>query len=135
MVKWDYNVRLLLLQIVLERQETLVQEDKSLQLSELLVDPVIDVEVWTKLITHPVLLYFAPELQEIQVEDLQDEVKALFEEGFPPDCEEFEDEDVTVVSLANFYYAKRISELENDKLPVLKREILRNAGELTGGTE
>lgn len=129
MEPWSNNICLLLLQIVLERQQSLAHTDKTLELSQLLIEPVIDINIWTKFITQPIVIYYSPKLQDIKLEELQKQVDDLFQIGFPSDCKEFEDVEITVISLANFYSMKRIDELENEKLPFLKNEILQN---LTG---
>ncbi|CUS20270.1 LAQU0S01e02828g1_1 [Lachancea quebecensis] len=109
------NVALLLLQIVLYRQQELSHIDKTLDNEQLLADPVLDEMVLSKFANHRLVRMHAPELSGIQLRTLKGIIRELFEQGLPDD-----DVPVTVVTLANHFYYTRVQELEKEQIPELK---------------
>lgn len=122
-VEMDYptNIKLLLLQLVLEEQEKLAHSSKKLQLADLMTEPIVDAETLERFTKHPLSQLYAPELGSLTVRGLRSAVRDLFDGGVADDTGVAVP--VTVVTLANYYYAKRIQELEKDELPKLKEEI------------
>ncbi|KAL3233432.1 SWR1-complex protein 7 [Nakaseomyces bracarensis] len=110
------NMVLLVLQIILQHQHSLVGRDKDLDIKKLMAEPVIDAEVLTKCQNHTMIKMYAPELAKITLRNL----RFLVEEWFAS-VPELRREDVTLVTLANHYYALRISEIEDD-LPKIRNE-------------
>ncbi|CAR22887.1 Swc7p [Lachancea thermotolerans CBS 6340] len=112
------NVALLLLQIVLYRQQELLHMDKTLDNDQLLADPVLDEMILSKFANHRLVRMYAPELSGIQLRTLKGIVRELFEQGLPDD-----DVPVTVVTLANHFYYTRVQELEREQIPELKAKV------------
>lgn len=124
-MEYPSNVVLLLLQVLLKRQQTLAHQDKSLDISHLLKEPVVDKDVLIQFQTHRIVKIYSPDLCNIQMRSLKSMISDLFERGLPADEEEEEGEDVVdVITLANHYYMKRIEELEQNQLPQLRKEIM-----------
>lgn len=121
----DYpsNVILLLLQIVLQRQQFLAHQDKTLDLDSLLREPIIDRVILTEFQNHKLVKMYLPDFVTLQMRGLKSLVNEVFEEGIA-DGNSDDDAGITVISLANHYYAKRIRELESSELPALKTSII-----------
>lgn len=118
----DYptNVLLLLLQLLLQRQQALAHQDKSLDLTALLREPIVDKEVLAQFQSHKLVKMYAPELCSVHLRILKSLVADIFLAGLPG--EETQDE-VTVISLANHYYSQRIEELTLDQLPRIRHDM------------
>lgn len=118
----DYptNVLLLLLQLLLQRQQALAHQDKSLDLTALLREPIVDKEVLAQFQSHKLVKMYAPELCSVHLRILKSLVADIFLAGLPG--EETQDE-VTVISLANHYYNQRIEELTLDQLPRIRHDM------------
>ncbi|SCV05941.1 LANO_0H18558g1_1 [Lachancea nothofagi CBS 11611] len=112
------NVALLLLQIVLYRQQELSHADKSLKLDDLLQEPIVDDIILTKFNTHRLVKLYASGLSGLQLRTLKGIVRSLFNKGLPD-----KNAPVTVVTLANYYYYTRVAELEQEQIPKLKKQI------------
>lgn len=118
----DYptNVLLLLLQLILQRQQALVHQDKSLDLTALLKEPIVDKEVLIQFQNHKLVKMYAPELCNVHLRVLKSLVADIFMTSTPGD----ETHDgTTVITLANYYYNQRIAELTQDQLPRIRQEI------------
>lgn len=115
----DYksNIVLLLLQIVLYRQQELVHNDKSLDQEQLMKDPIIDEEVLEQFRAHTLVKLYAPELRSAQLRKLRNMVKDIFDLGLP------DGQPATLVTLANHYYAQRVQELQNTEIPQLQTQV------------
>lgn len=122
----DYpsNVKLLLLQILLRRQQALTHQDKSFSLSQLLREPIVDRELLQEFQTHKLVRMHSPELCTVPLRTLKSIVSDLFEAGLPHRTDGPE-EPVTVVSLAEYYYSKRIQEIRDTQLPELRQQMLQ----------
>lgn len=118
------NIALLLMQIVLRRQQELSHSDKSLDKEQLLKDPVIDESILAEFTNHRLVKLYAPDLQGMQLRMLRSIIRGLFEAGLPD-----KDAPVTVVTLANHFYYSRVAELEAEQIPALKQQILDLMGE------
>lgn len=123
-MEYPSNVILLLLQVLLKRQQTLAHQDKSLNISHLLKEPVVDKDVLVQFQTHKIVKMYSPDLCNIQMRSLKSLISDLFERGLPADETEEGEEIVDVISLANHYYIKRMKELEQNQLPQLRKEIM-----------
>ncbi|AGO12403.1 AaceriAER048Cp [[Ashbya] aceris (nom. inval.)] len=123
----DYkdNVTLLLLQVVLYRQQELAHQDKTLDQMRLLREPVVDAVILERFSTHRVVRLYAPELCRLRLDELQAVVREVFARGLPGSAE---DTPVTLITLANHYYQLRVQELELRELPKLKELIESAAG-------
>ncbi|CCK69033.1 Swc7p KNAG_0B06030 [Huiozyma naganishii CBS 8797] len=121
MSTFPHNVALLLLQILLQRQQYLAHRDKSLQLKSLLKEPIVDAQVLEQFTSHKLVKLYSPELQDVTLRTLRAMVGQLFVEG----AEELSDQQITVITLANSYYNKRIQQLETQLLPQLKQELVQ----------
>lgn len=115
----DYksNIVLLLLQIVLYRQQELIHNDKSLDQEQLMKDPIIDEEVLEQFRAHTLVKLCAPELRSAQLRKLRNMVKDIFDLELP------DGQPATLVTLANHYYARRVQELQNTEIPQLQTQI------------
>ncbi|CAI4644382.1 BCN_G0039320.mRNA.1.CDS.1 [Saccharomyces cerevisiae] len=120
------NIVLLLLQLVLQRQQTLAHRDKSVDLQTLLKDPVIDNDVLVEFKTHKLVQLYGPQYcRDISLRGLKTMVIDIFANGIPRNAQSSgNDQPVTVVDLANYYYMQRINELQNTELPQLKEALL-----------
>lgn len=120
----DYpsNVVLLLLQLLLQRQQALAHHDKSLDLTQLLKDPIVDKEVLTQFQNHKLVKMYAPELCSVHLRSLKGLVTDIFTYGIPV-TEDVSGQEITVITLANHYYNKRLAELTQFELPELRQEI------------
>ncbi|CAI4035283.1 hypothetical protein SMKI_12G4330 [Saccharomyces mikatae IFO 1815] len=131
----DYpsNIVLLLLQIVLQRQQTLAHRDKSLHLQELLREPIIDGDILMEFKKHKLVQFYGPQYcHDISLRGLKTLVKDIFANGIPNVTPHSEtNEPVTVVALANYYYVQRINELQETELPQLKEILLRKLEHMT----
>ncbi|SCU77878.1 LAMI_0A02652g1_1 [Lachancea mirantina] len=114
------NVILLILQIVFYRQQELAHGDNSVKLDELMLEPVVDESVLTRFRNHKLIRLYNPDQCGVQLRTLKGIVRDIFELGLPE-----ESADVTVISLANHYYAQRIKELEEKELPQLQMQMRR----------
>lgn len=123
-MEYPSNVILLLLQVLLKRQQTLAHQDKSLNISHLLKEPVVDKDVLVQFQTHKIVKMYSPDLCNIQMRSLKSLISDLFERGLPADETEEGENVVDVISLANHYYIKRMEELEQNQLPQLRKEIM-----------
>ena len=117
---------LLLLQIVLQRQQTLAHRDKSLDLQELLREPIIDNDILAEFKKHKLVQLYGPQYCcDISLRGLKTMVTDIFASGIPNAAQPSgNDQPVTVVELANYYYMQRINELQNTELPQLKEVLL-----------
>lgn len=127
----DYptNIKLLLLQLVLDEQEKLAHDKKNLQLATLMTEPIVDANTLERFTKHPLAQLYAPDLHNLTVRGLRSAVRDLFDNGLPQTAGE--PIPVTVVTLANYYYMQRIKELEQDQLPKLKEQIEAGLRELS----
>lgn len=114
----DFNdaVILLLLQITLYRQQELSHQDSSLEVDKLLLDPKVDQTILNKFISHKMTKLYTPELTNINLRSL----KMLLTDVL--DQTELDGEK-NLITLANYYYSKRVSFLEEEKLPGLVAQI------------
>lgn len=121
----DYpsNVKLLLLQILLRRQQTLTHQDRSLQIGQLLQEPIVDKEALQQFQSHKLVRMYSPELCTVSTRSLKGLVSELFQIGLPGQ-EENSEEPVTIIMLAEYYYAQRIEEIETLQMPELRQQIL-----------
>lgn len=121
----DYpsNVKLLLLQILLRRQQTLAHQDKSISLPQLLKEPIVDRESLQEFQSHKLVRMYSPELCAIPLRTFKSMVSKLFEEGLPYKTEGL-DEPITIIKLAEYYYSERIQEIQEVQLPRLKEQML-----------
>lgn len=139
MMDYPTNIVLLLLQIVLAEQEQLAHQIKNASLEDLLKDPVVDSKVLSQFTQHQLVKLYAPELAHMSLRGLKSVVRDVFDKGIPKEfIEKTQESDenndfssVTVVTLANYYYSKRISELQDGQLPELKKQIQEAFKELT----
>ena len=131
----DYptNIKLLLLQLVLDEQEKLAHDKKNLQLATLMTEPIVDANTLERFTKHPLTQLYAPDLHSLTVRGLRSAVRDLFDNGLPQTAGE--PIPVTVVTLANYYYMQRIKELEQDQLPKLKEQIEAGLRELSAETK
>lgn len=75
---------LLLLQLVLQRQQTLAHRDKSVDLQTLLKDPVIDNDVLVEFKTHKLVQLYGPQYcRDISLRGLKTMVTDIFANGIP----------------------------------------------------
>ncbi|AAS52732.1 AER048Cp [Eremothecium gossypii ATCC 10895] len=125
-MEYKYNVTLLLLQVVLHRQQELAHQDKTLSQISLLREPVVDTAVLERFSAHRVVRLYAPELCGLRLEELQAVVREVFARGLAGSAE---DTPVTLITLANHYYRLRVQELELQELPKLK-ELMESAAGL-----
>lgn len=121
-MQYPSNVLLLLLQLLLQRQQSLVNHDKSLDLAQLLKEPVVDREVQVQFQKHKLVRMYSPELCDVHLRGLKGIVCDLFAEGIASDTDQDQAE-TTVITLANYYYNKRLAELAEIELPELRQEI------------
>ncbi|CAI4046983.1 Swc7p SKDI_12G4110 [Saccharomyces kudriavzevii IFO 1802] len=121
------NIVLLLLQIILRRQQILAHRDKTLNLQELLMEPIIDNDILTEFKTHKLVQLYGPQYyRDISLRGLKTMVTDIFAEEIPKAEQSSEtDEPTTVVTLANHYYAQRIDELQKTEIPQLKELLLK----------
>ncbi|CAR26541.1 hypothetical protein ZYGR_0H03550 [Zygosaccharomyces rouxii] len=118
------NVKLLLLQILLRRQQNLAHQDKSLSLPQLLREPIVDREALQEFQSHKLVQMYSPELCTVPLRTLKNMVSELFERGLPHRAND-PDEPVTIVKLAEYYYSERIQEIQDDQLPKLREQMLQ----------
>ncbi|CCH58599.1 hypothetical protein TBLA_0A08090 [Henningerozyma blattae CBS 6284] len=140
-LQYSSNVILLLLQLILYHQESLSHRNKKLRLPNLLVDPIIDEAILNEFKNHTLVKVYAPELCKIQLRSLRMLVKEIFSVGFNieenedningnvkqenvsySDSNQKQDTIINVITLANFYYDKRITEIEK-RLPEIRDEM------------
>ena len=123
---YPYSVILLLLQIVLKREQALAHDNRKLSLDKLLTDPIIDDVILSEFQSHNLVKLYAPELCKVSLRRLKALVREVFDAGIPPDTSSQTSEKVvTVVTLANYYYERQLKYLEQEELPRLKREMLQ----------
>ncbi|CAI4047316.1 hypothetical protein N7582_004048 [Saccharomyces uvarum] len=127
------NIVLLLLQIILQRQQALTHRDKSLNLEEMLKEPIIDNDILTEFKTHKLVQLYGPQYyRDISLRGLKTMVTDIFANGIPKTAQPSEtDEPITVVSLANHYYAQRVDELQGRELPQLREQLLEKLEHMT----
>lgn len=129
------NIVLLLLQIILARQEDICRGDKDKNIDQLLQDPILDNGTLQQFITHPLVQIYSPQVKTLTQRKLRALVAEIFENGFHVAAESsaainevaarFQNEaPPTVVTLANFYYELRILQLERDLIPTAKESLL-----------
>ncbi|SMN22673.1 similar to Saccharomyces cerevisiae YLR385C SWC7 Protein of unknown function, component of the Swr1p complex that incorporates Htz1p into chromatin [Maudiozyma saulgeensis] len=130
-MEYPTNVVLLLLQLVLEEQEKLAHTNKKFKLEDLMTEPLVDSVVLKKFVEHPLVHLYAPETENITLRGLKSIVRDIFDQGLDgtTDNNDKGSTPVTVVTLANHYYAKRIRELE-DILPNMKDQIQQELAEI-----
>ena len=116
--EYSSKVRLLILQILLQHQQSLVMKNKDLDIKKLLVEPVIDIEVMNNCQSNTFLKLNAPTVSKLTVRNLRFFVEEWLSEGIP----NVPKEETTIITLANYYYSKRIKELEEKELPTLRSE-------------
>ncbi|QLQ80808.1 hypothetical protein HG537_0E01630 [Torulaspora globosa] len=121
-MEYPSNVILLLLQLLLQRQQTLAHHNKSLDLAQLLRDPIVDKEVLDQFQNHKLVKMYSPELSNLHLRALKGLVTDLFTYGIPS-AESPQGQETNVITLANHYYNKRIGELTLIELPELRQEI------------
>ncbi|QLL33250.1 hypothetical protein HG536_0E01610 [Torulaspora globosa] len=121
-MEYPSNVILLLLQLLLQRQQTLAHHDKSLDLTQLLREPIIDKEVLAQFQNHKLVKMYSPELCNLHLRALRGLVTDLFTYGIPG-AEGLDAQETNVITLANYYYNKRLAELTLTQLPELRQEI------------
>ncbi|CCF56037.1 hypothetical protein KAFR_0A06020 [Kazachstania africana CBS 2517] len=123
-MKYPANVILLLLQIILRRQQILCHRDVGLNMEDLRKDPIIDNEILHAFQSHKLTRLYAPDIEAMTLRGLKSLAADVFSEGIPSEDEEHSKETVDILDLANYYYNLRIEELEN-QLPKLKEELLQ----------
>lgn len=118
----DYptNVILLLLQLILQRQQTLAHQDKLLDLTALLKEPLVDKQVLGQFQNHKLVKLYAPELCSVHLRILRGLVSDIFQNAR---SDQDSSEDITVITLANHYYNRRIEELTVVELPRIRQEM------------
>lgn len=116
MPEYSTNVILLLLQILFRHQEILAHGNKSEEFNRYLAEPIIDERVLDTFTNHKLVKIYEPELCSIQLRGLRMLVEDLF--LLSPE-QETAGKEWDVLSLANFYYAKRIAEIEQ-RLPEIR---------------
>lgn len=89
------------------------------------MEPIIDRALLVEFQNHTLVKMYAPELQTLQLRSLKSLVNEVFELG-TPDVKSTDETPVTVVTLANYYYTKRIEELQNYQLPMLRQNIMEH---------
>ncbi|CCC72120.1 hypothetical protein NCAS_0J01410 [Naumovozyma castellii] len=118
MEQYPANVPLLLLQIILQRQQVLAHKDKNLHMETLIKDPIIDDEILNQFISHKLIKIYTPDLSHMTKRSLKTMVNELFVEGLSTS-----QDPVTIVTLANYYYERRVKELETELIPQLKSQL------------
>ncbi|CCE61901.1 hypothetical protein TPHA_0B02290 [Tetrapisispora phaffii CBS 4417] len=126
MANYPDNVILLLLQIILERQQNLShifqnQKANKEKYEKLLERPIIDQEILSRFVTDKLVIMYAPELCEMQLRSLKTLVLDIFNKGI--EGEDKESILVNVITLANYYYYKRIKDIEETRLPELRSQM------------
>ncbi|KAH3899924.1 uncharacterized protein SCODWIG_00149 [Saccharomycodes ludwigii] len=126
---WDSHIILLLLQIVLHRQQYLCHKDSNLSEVECAKNPVIDDFIFNTFINHKLVKYYnimskntrnSVVPTDLTLEELKQIVRSIYSRGLPQN----ENNDPnTLVALCNYYYFKRIDELENNILPKIKKQL------------
>lgn len=106
------SITLLLLQITLYRQQDLVHSDSSLNLDELLVEPIVDESVVEAFVSHKLVKLHAQELTSLN----KITTKALITDIFKKTQIEGPK---NLITLANYYYSQRLNYLEKEKIPEL----------------
>lgn len=126
----DYpsNVILLFLQVILQRQHQLVHDDKTVSIEDLLVHPIIDSKILNDLQNHKLTKLYTPMLCTASLRTIKTLFNDIVEAGISADDsikvkEERLPEEVNLVALANYYYGKRINELESIEIPALRNAI------------
>lgn len=122
MISYPYNIILVLLQIILHRQQVITHKNKNLKYEELLENPTIDNETLIEFQHHKLVKLYSPDLCDIQLRRLKTMVIDIFEEGIPHLSSS---ESLNLITLANYYYAKRIQEIEETEIPELFNDIKR----------
>ncbi|SCU94415.1 LAME_0F07382g1_1 [Lachancea meyersii CBS 8951] len=124
------NVALLLLQLVLYRQQEFSHNDTGAKLNELLVNPVVDEIVLDRFTNHRLVKLYAPELVKVRLRALKKEVNDLFSAGLPD-----KNMPVTVITLANHFYYTRVKELEQDQIPKINEQLRDIDAQLQGSQQ
>ncbi|CAL9733741.1 SWR1-complex protein 7 [Monosporozyma servazzii] len=126
------NIVLLLLQVILARQQEICRTDKDKDLEYLLGDPIIDDEVLHQFTSHTLINLYSAQLKTLTIRKLKTLVAEIFQNSFHSAVEysdvlteRFQEEEITIVTLANFYYDWRVMQLEQDVIPKAKEDILR----------
>ncbi|CAB4257266.1 similar to Saccharomyces cerevisiae YLR385C SWC7 Protein of unknown function, component of the Swr1p complex that incorporates Htz1p into chromatin [Maudiozyma barnettii] len=130
-MEYPTNIVLLLLQIVLEEQEKLAHRNKKFKLDDLLTEPLVDAVVLEKVVRHPLVHMYSPDIENTTLRGLKSIVRDIFDQGID-ESSNTKNEDstpVTLITLANYYYAKRIHELEGT-LPNMKDQIQEKLAEI-----
>ncbi|AQZ18256.1 SWC7 (YLR385C) [Zygosaccharomyces parabailii] len=125
LMEYPSNVKLLLLQILLRRQQTLAHQDKSLELTELLREPIVDKEALQQFQSHKLVRMYCSELCAVSTRTLKSLVSELFQIGIPVQAETPHDP-VTLITLAEYYYSQRIEEIESQQMPELRQHMLHH---------
>lgn len=133
------NIVLLLLQIILARQQEYCKLDKTKKLENLLVDPILDNEILERFIKHPLLKIYHQPSQSLTLRQLKILIREVFDNGFQIIYNDKDDYDFSkisdkftkdtipnIISLANFYYECRIAQLENELIPNIKSDLVHN---------
>lgn len=127
------NIVLLLLQIILTRQQEIVRMDKEQVLDLLLLQPILENGILQQFITHKLTQIYSPQVQSFTLRRLKTLLAEIFERGFrvensvglPPSItNKFQDGPVNIVYLANFYYEWRLWELQESLIPSVQRDIV-----------
>ncbi|AET38771.1 Swc7p Ecym_3278 [Eremothecium cymbalariae DBVPG len=117
------NVTLLLLQLLLYRQQELVHNNRALDYERLLMNPTVDEEVLKRFTRHKLVRLYCPYICDIQLRGMKSIVQDIFTKGLKDNKGNVP---VTLVTLANHYYRQRIQQLEKEELPKLKELIQSN---------
>ncbi|KAG0672391.1 SWR1-complex protein 7 [Maudiozyma exigua] len=123
------NVLLLLLQITLDEQKLQAADHPKLKYSRLLQEPIINDTILKQFTGHLVVETFAPELKNLTLRGLRSAIKDVFDEGIKGRDGKKVNSTVNLVTLANYYYAKRVAILES-ALPGMRDEIQNGLSEL-----
>lgn len=125
--QYGNNIVLLILQIILQHQHSMVGRHKELDIKKLMVEPVIDAEVLTKCQNHTMAKMYAPDIKNLTLRNL----KFLVEEWFTTGVPDLPEEPVTLVTLANYYYSLRIQELNEELIPKIRADAKELIAELS----
>lgn len=116
--QYGNNIVLLVLQIILQHQHSMVGRDKELDIKKLMAAPIIDAEVLAKCQNHSMIKIYAPDITKLSLRNLRYLVEEWFTAGVP----ELPQEEVSLVTLANYYYSLRVKEIEDNLLPKIRTD-------------
>ncbi|CAL9729264.1 SWR1-complex protein 7 [Monosporozyma unispora] len=125
------NVVLLLLQIVLARQQEICRIDKDKDFDQLIIEPILDNKILYQFTTHALTQLYSPQVKSLTIRKLKTLLAEIFENRFKSAAEysdalteRFQKEEATVVTLANFYYNWRVMQLEQNLIPTARDDII-----------